>query len=108
MQRYFQISCHALIVSAFIALALTGRLDVLSIIVFTIGLAVSVYRTVKRMPPLLSARGAFILSCIYIVFFLLDSVILSRSFIPATIHLVLFLRIGEALSGKERTRITST
>ena len=37
MQRYFQISVHALIVTAFLALALTGRLDVPSIVLFTIG-----------------------------------------------------------------------
>jgi transglutaminase-like putative cysteine protease len=100
MQRYFQVSCHALIVSAFIALALTGRLDLASIIVFTIGLGVSVYRTMKRMPPLLSARGGFVLSCIYIGFFIFDGVVLSHSFIPATIHMVLFLELAKLFQEK--------
>jgi transglutaminase-like putative cysteine protease len=100
MQRYFQISVHALIVSAFIALALTGRLDGPSILLFTIGLAISVYRTVKRMPPLLSSRGAFYLSCVYIFFFLFDTFMLSGSFIPAAIHLVLFLELAKLYQEK--------
>ncbi|HYR87525.1 MAG TPA: DUF3488 and transglutaminase-like domain-containing protein [Terriglobia bacterium] len=100
MKRYFQVSCHALIVSAFLALALTGRLDGPSIVVFTIGLAVSVYRTVKALPPLLAGRGAFLISCAYIVFFLFDMLILSRSFIPASIHLVLFLELAKLFQEK--------
>jgi transglutaminase-like putative cysteine protease len=93
MQRYFQISVHALIVSAFIALALTGRLDAPSVVIFTIALLISVARTIRLMPPMVSAKAAFYLSCVYIFFFLLDSFLLSRSFIPATIHLVLFLEL---------------
>ena len=40
MKRYFQISCHALMITAFFALALTGRLDTPSIIVVTSALGV--------------------------------------------------------------------
>jgi len=82
MQRYFQISCHALIVSAFAALALTGRLDSPSILAVSIGLGVSIYRTIYGMPPLLAARSAFLLCCGYIFFFAFDSIVLSSSFIP--------------------------
>src|SRR5439155_16959875 len=93
MQRYFQISCHALMISAFSGLALTGRLDSPAIVIFTIGLGVSVYWTVKGLPAPLSSHGAFVLSSAYIFFFLFDSAIISRSFIPASIHLVLFLQL---------------
>jgi transglutaminase-like putative cysteine protease len=93
MQRYFHISYHGLMISAFFALALTGRLDFPAIIVFTTALVVSCYRTIKNLPPPLSGRGAFLLSCTYIIFFLLDMTILSRSVITASIHLVLFLQI---------------
>ena len=93
MQRYFQISCHALMISAFFGLVLTGRLDSPAIVIFTIGLGVSVYWTVKGLPAPLSSHGAFVLSSAYILFFLFDSAIISRSFIPASIHLVLFLQL---------------
>ncbi len=101
MHKYFQISCHALIITAFIALALTGRLDAPSIVIFSVGVLVSVYRTTNGLPPLLNTRGAFLLSCGYIVFFLFDTVVLSRSFIPASIHLVLFLELAKLLQHKE-------
>jgi hypothetical protein len=100
MQRYFQISVHALIVSAFVALALTGRLDGPSMVLFTIGLAVSIYRTLKGLPPLLTPRGAFYFACAYILFFVFDTFALSRSFIPASIHLVLFLELAKLYQHK--------
>src|SRR5881628_2657064 len=100
MQRYFQVSCQALMISAFAALALTGRLDAPAIVIFTTALSVSVYRTLKGLPEPLSPRGAFILSCAYVVFFLLDMMVLSASFIPASIHLVLFLQAAKLYQKK--------
>ena len=100
MRRYFQISCHALMISAFGALALTGRLDAPSIALFIVGLSISVYRTIKGLPEPLSQRMAFVLSCVYILFFLFDMMILSASFIPASIHLVLFLQIAKLYQEK--------
>src|SRR5437870_13388602 len=100
MQRYFRISCHALMISAFFGLALTGRLDSPAIVIFTIGLGVSVYWTVKGLPAPLSPHGAFVLSSAYIFFFLFDSAIISRSFIPASIHLVLFLQLVKLFQEK--------
>jgi hypothetical protein len=100
MKRYFQISCHALMISAFFALGLTGRLDTPAIIIFAAGLAVSVFRTIKRLPAPLSSRGAFLMSCAYIFFFLFDTAVISRSFIPASIHLVLFLQLAKLYQEK--------
>jgi hypothetical protein len=100
MQRYFQISCHGLMLTAFFALAFTGRLDAPSIVIFSTGMAISVDRTIKGRPPALSARGAFLLSCAYILFFLFDTLVISRSFIPAAIHLVLFLQLAKLYQEK--------
>jgi protein-glutamine gamma-glutamyltransferase len=93
MRKYFQISLHTLIITAFLALGMTGRLDSASIVLFAVAAGWSLYRTIKDVPPPLSARGAFVLSCFYIAVFVLDTTAISRSFIPATIHLVLFLEI---------------
>jgi len=100
MQRYFEISCHGLMMSAFFALALTGRLNLPAIVIFTIGVGVSGYRTIRHLPPPLSARGAFLLSCAYIFFFLVDMIVISRSFITASIHLVLFLQLAKLYQEK--------
>src|SRR5262249_15700395 len=90
MERYFQISLHGLIVSAFMALAMTGRLDAASIVLFSAGIAISLYRVAGNRPALLSAKAVFFSSCVYILLFLVDAV---GAFIPATIHLVLFLEM---------------
>jgi hypothetical protein len=95
VKRYFQISCHALIGTAFLALSLTGRLDLLSIALFVPALLASLYRAVSGAPPLLSARAAFYLSLLYIAFFFVDAVSLSGSLISATVHMVLFLEIAK-------------
>jgi transglutaminase-like putative cysteine protease len=100
MQRYFQISCHALVMAGFFALALTGRLDPAAIIVFTVAVTVSCYLTIQGMPAPLSARGALLLSFGYIFFFLLDLSIVSGSFIFASIHLVLFLQLVKLFQEK--------
>src|SRR5262249_53970713 len=92
MERYFQVSLHALIISSFIPLALTGRLDAPSIVIFSIGVTVSAYRAVKKRAPLLTPRAVFYVSYGYVVFFIFDSM---HEFIPATIHLVLFLELAK-------------
>jgi hypothetical protein len=91
MKRYFELSTHSLVMAAFLALAVTGRLDLPSIVIFSFGILWSLYRTWKQLPALLNAQGIFYLSCAYIAFFVADNLVLSRSFIPSTVHMVLFL-----------------
>jgi transglutaminase-like putative cysteine protease len=93
MKKYFQVSLHALILTAFLALAMTGRLDIPSVVLFSGCALWSLYRTLNNLPPALTARAAFVLSCIYIGLFAVDMTAISKSFISATIHLVLFLEI---------------
>lgn len=95
MKRYFEISVHALIGTAFFALMLTGRLDALSVVFFLPGFLLSFYRAVKSQPPLLTARGAFYLSCAYIAVFLFDVTALTGTLIGATVHMVLFLELAK-------------
>jgi transglutaminase-like putative cysteine protease len=95
MKRYFELSTHLLVMAAFLALAFTGRLDMPSIIIFCIGILWSLYRTWRQLPPLLNAQGIFYLSCAYIAFFVADNLVISRSFIPATVHMVLFLQLAK-------------
>jgi transglutaminase-like putative cysteine protease len=93
VKRYLELSIHALTLTAFLGLAMTGRLDLPAIVLFLAGTLWSLYRTVKGLPAALQSRSAFVLSCIYIGFFAFDMAAISRSFIPATIHLVLFLEL---------------
>jgi transglutaminase-like putative cysteine protease len=95
VKRYCEISCLAVVGSAFLALAFTGRLDALSIAVFTVTFAVSFYRTLRNLPPLLSTSRAHHLSWVYIVIAILDLAFLSRSLIGTAIHMVLFLEAAK-------------
>lgn len=100
MKRYFELSVHALIGTAFFSLTLTGRLDALSIVVFAAVFLISLYRTMNAQPPLLTARAAFYLSCAYIFLFLFDFNALSGTLIGATVHMVLFLELAKLLQEK--------
>jgi transglutaminase-like putative cysteine protease len=95
MKRYFEISVHGLIGTAFLALMLTGRLDAMSMALFLPGFLLSLYRTGKGQRPLLTSRGAFYLSCAYIAVFLFDLSALSGTLIGATVHMVLFLELAK-------------
>jgi transglutaminase-like putative cysteine protease len=81
--------------AAFLTMAVTGRLDMPSIVIFSLGILWSLYRTWKQLPALLNAQGIFYLSCAYIAFFVADNLVLSRSFIPSTVHMVLFLQLAK-------------
>ena len=93
MKRYTEISCHVLVGTAFLALAMTGRLDLLAIILFTPGWAISLYRAARELPPALTARSAFYLSCTYVVLIVLDLGVYSRSLIGTAVHMVLVLEL---------------
>jgi transglutaminase-like putative cysteine protease len=95
VKRYCEISCHALVGSAFLALAMTGRLDSLLVVAFTAIFGVSVYRTWKDLPPLLGARVASRLSWLYLVISIVDISFISRSLVGAAIHMVLLLELAK-------------
>ena len=103
MKRYLDISTHALVISAFMSLAFTSRLDFPSVAIFTAGILWSLYRTVQMLPPMLGARSTFYLSFAYAIFFLADNLVISRSFVPATVHMLLFLLLAKLhMSRSER------
>jgi transglutaminase-like putative cysteine protease len=82
-----------LVATAFFGLAMTGRLDPLSLVVFPPGFAFGLYRTIRRLPSLLNPRRAFHLSWMFLLLSALDFAVFSRSLIGASIHMVLFLEL---------------
>jgi transglutaminase-like putative cysteine protease len=93
VKRYCEISCHVLVGTAFFALAMTRRLDMVALAVFTPGWAISIYRAIRGIPPALTARAAYYLSCAYIVLMMVDLSMFSRSLIGTAVHMVLFLEL---------------
>ncbi len=90
IDHYFALALYLLVLTGFATLASTGGLDLPSIILVGIGLAVKGYLIAKRRPFVISERWTTPLSVAYFVFFAADYFALSRAFLPATIHLALF------------------
>lgn len=91
MEKYFQISLHALIVTGFVAIGRTGWLDGFALFLCLVSFVASLNHTFRGRPPLIRARSAFWLSLGYILFFPMDALLLSASFVAAVLHLIVFL-----------------
>ena len=100
VDRFFQFSLLGLVASGYLAIAGSGYLDVVT--TFATGLAI-VARTIlvaagREFP--LSERWVTVLTIGYIAFYPLDYLFVSREFLPATVHLVLYLAVIKILTAK--------
>jgi len=87
---YFEIALYLLVLTGFATLASTGGLDFPAMLLTGLALAVRGYFFVKRRAIVISEKWTTPLSIGYFVFFALDYLVVSHSFLPATIHLALF------------------
>jgi transglutaminase-like putative cysteine protease len=90
IQRYFEVALYLLVVTAFATLASTGGLDLPALVVVTLALFVRGYLLAKRRDVTIPAEWTSYLTLGYVAFYLADYFLLSRSFVGATVHLVLF------------------
>lgn len=87
---YFDISLYLLVLAGFGALASTGGLDLASLLLVGSALALRGYLVAKQRSAAISESWTTPLTLGYFVFFAADYFLLSRSFLPATVHLALF------------------
>ena len=107
IDNYFDLSLYLLVFMGFGTLASTGGLDLASVVLVGAALAVRGYLLAKRKQFVISERWTTPLSIAYFVFFALDYLALSRSFLPATVHLALFGVVVRMFSlRRERDYIT--
>src|SRR6202142_45265 len=90
IDHYFQLSLYLLVLTGFATLASTGGLDLPSIILVGVAMAVRGYQLPKRQRFAISERWTTPLSVAYFVFFAAYYFAVSRGFLPATVHLALF------------------
>lgn len=112
MDTYFRTTSYALVATAFLALALTGELDAVSVVLMTITIFASYSRDIKRTRALGEARStkrsrwrawvwrAVVLA--YIPFLFADAMIISNR-ILALVHMTLFVS-GAKLFARKRDR----
>ncbi len=107
IDHYFELALYLLVLTGFATLAGTGGLDLPSTILVGVALAVRGYLLAKRRQFVISERWTTPLSIAYFVFFAADYLLLSRNFLPTTIHLALFGVVVRMFSlRRERDHIT--
>jgi transglutaminase-like putative cysteine protease len=98
IDRVFEVSLFLLIVTGFTTLASTGRLDIFSILVGWIAMAVRGFLLLRNRRVLIPERWTSFLTIFYVLFYALDYLLVSASFVTATVHLLLFIMIVKMFS----------
>jgi transglutaminase-like putative cysteine protease len=98
INRYFEFAVYLLVLVGFGTLASTGGLDLLAMVLAGAALAARGYLLVERRRVVISERWTTPLTIAYFVFYLADFLLLSRSFLTATVHLVLFAVVVRTFS----------
>src|SRR5215475_11042735 len=103
IDRYLEVALYLLVAMGFATLASTGGLDSPAVILVGVALVVRGWLIAQRRTVLIPEAWTTSLTLIYIVFYLADYFLLSRTFLGATIHLVLFT-MSVRLFSLQRTR----
>src|SRR5262249_28920656 len=90
IERYFQVSLYLLVLTGFGTIASTGAVDAPTVVLVGFALLFRGYLLSKRSDFQMPTRWTNCLTLVYIAFFFADYTMLSRSFLTATVHLVLF------------------
>src|SRR6202140_2198546 len=98
INKYFDLSVYFLVLMGFGILATTGVLDWPAILLVGAALAVRGYLLAERRRVVISERWTTPLTIAYFVFYSADYFLLSRSFLTATVHLVLFAVVVRTFS----------
>src|SRR5580658_10549666 len=103
IERFFNVALYLLALSGFVALASTGGLDLPAVILVGLALTLRGYQLLTRSAFVIPERWTSFLTVIYVFICIVDYFFLSRSFLPASIHLVLFTMVVRLFS-LQRTR----
>ncbi|HZQ20398.1 MAG TPA: DUF3488 and transglutaminase-like domain-containing protein [Terriglobales bacterium] len=100
IRRYFDVVLYLLIFTGFGTLASTGRLDVATVLIVTSALLYRGYALARRRQVLLSKRWTDLLTLACVGFYVIDLFLVSRTFIGATVHLVLCVMLVRLFSAQ--------
>jgi protein-glutamine gamma-glutamyltransferase len=93
IRRYFDVALFLLIFTGFGTLASTGGLDLPTVVLVTAALLFRGYVLACRRQVLLSQRWTNLLTIACVGFFIADEFLISRTFLGAIVHLVLFVML---------------
>jgi protein-glutamine gamma-glutamyltransferase len=98
VNKYFALSIYLLVLMGFGTLGSTNALDLPTVLIVVGALAVRGWLLVKRRRFVISERWTTPLTGAYFAFYAADYFLLSRSFLTATVHLVLFAVVVRTFS----------
>jgi protein-glutamine gamma-glutamyltransferase len=98
VERFFQWALYLLLVTGFVALMGTGKMDLPSLALVIPALLLRAYFLLMRKNLVLPERWTNILTVFYFVFYAVDYFYVSRSFLSATVHMVLFSLVVKIFS----------
>src|SRR6266571_3666852 len=101
IRRYFDVVLYLLIFTGFGTLASTGGLDIPTVLLVTAALLFRGYVLARRRQVLLSERWTNRLTIACVGFFIADDFVISRAFLGATVHLVLFVMLVRLFSAQK-------
>jgi transglutaminase-like putative cysteine protease len=101
IDRYLQGSLFLLVVTGFLTIAFTGRLDAASVVGVSIALALRAYFLIRNRVVLIPERWASTATLIYVLFYIFDLMLLSGSYVAASVHLVLFSIVVKLFSAQK-------
>lgn len=90
INKYFELSLYLLVLMGFGTLASTGGLDLPTVVLVGAALAYRGYLLSKKRRLVIPERWTTPLTIFYFVFYAGDYFLISRAFLAATVHLVLF------------------
>ncbi len=100
IRRYFDVVLYLLIFTGFGTLASTGGLDIPTVLLVTAALLFRGYVLARRRQVLLSERWTNLLTIACVAFFIADEFVISRTFLGATVHLVLLVMLVRLFSAQ--------
>src|SRR5580700_8826417 len=98
IDRYFNVALFLLVLSGFGTLAATGGLDLPAVALVGMALTLRGYQLLKRQEFVIPERWTTVLTLIYVLIYLADYFFVSRSFLTASVHLVLFTMVVRLFS----------
>lgn len=100
IDRYFQVSVFGMLASGYLAVAASGRLAFPALVLTAAVLAVRFLVIAGLVRPPLPERWVTPVTVAYILFYPVDYFLVSGGFLPATVHLVLFLASVKVLTAQ--------
>lgn len=100
VERFYQLAVLGLVASGYAGVALTGYLDRPTLIFMGLALLARVLQIFGVIRAVLPARFVELCALLCILFYPADYVYLSRDFLLATVHLIIFLAVLKILSAR--------